>query len=71
MKKDTNISLENICVILALVGSVILAFGSMKADVRIIQDQVDKKADKELIEYKFEVIMGEISEIKQILNKGK
>tara|TARA_Y100001970_G_scaffold202494_1_gene246493 strand:+ start:1475 stop:1690 length:216 start_codon:yes stop_codon:yes gene_type:complete len=71
MKIDTNISLENICVILALVGSVILAFGSMKADVRIIQDQVDKKADKELIEYKFEVIMGEISEIKQILNKGK
>tara|TARA_R100000655_G_scaffold4388_4_gene14051 strand:- start:5762 stop:5977 length:216 start_codon:yes stop_codon:yes gene_type:complete len=71
MKIDTNVSLENICVILALVGSVILAFGSMKADVRIIQDQVDKKADKELIEYKFEVIMGEISEIKQILNKGK
>ena len=71
MKIDTNISLENICVILALVGSVILDFGSMKADVRIIQDQVDKKADKELIEYKFEVIMGEISEIKQILNKGK
>tara|TARA_R100000458_G_C8185329_1_gene180917 strand:+ start:438 stop:653 length:216 start_codon:yes stop_codon:yes gene_type:complete len=71
MKIDTNISLENICVILALVGSVILAFGSMKADVRIIQDQVDKKADKELIEYKFEVIMGEISEIKQMLNKGK
>jgi|TARA_R100001463_G_scaffold103690_1_gene158181 hypothetical protein len=71
MKINTNISLENITVIIALVGSVILAFGSMKADVRLIQTQVDKKADKELIEYKFEVIMGEISEIKEILNKGK
>ena len=71
MKINTNISLENITVIIALVGSVILAFGSMKADVRLIQTQVDKKADKELIEYKFEVIMGEISEIKEMLNKGK
>ena len=71
MKINTSISLENICVILALVGSVILAFGSMKADVRIIQDQVERKADKELIEYKFEVIMGEITEIKEMLNKGK
>ena len=71
MKINTNISLENITVIIALVGSVILAFGSMKADVRLIQTQVEKKADKELIEYKFEVIMGEISEIKEILNKGK
>jgi len=71
MKINTNISLENITVIIALVGSVILAFGSMKADVRLIQTQVEKKADKELIEYKFEVIMGEIGEIKEILNKGK
>jgi hypothetical protein len=71
MKINTSISLENICVILALVGSVVLAFGSMKADVRIIQDQVERKADKELIEYKFEVIMGEIAEIKEMLNKGK
>tara|TARA_R110002020_G_scaffold335814_1_gene550976 strand:+ start:807 stop:1022 length:216 start_codon:yes stop_codon:yes gene_type:complete len=71
MKINTNISLENITVIIALIGSVILAFGSMKADVRLIQTQVDKKADKELIEYKFEVIMGEISEIKEMLNKGK
>lgn len=71
MKINTNISLENITVIIALVGSVILAFGSMKADVRLIQTQVDKKADKELIEFKFEVIMGEISEIKEMLNKGK
>lgn len=71
MKINTNISLENITVIIALVGSVILAFGSMKADVRLIQTQVDKKADKELIEFKFEVIMGEISVIKEMLNKGK
>ena len=78
MKLNTNISIENVIAILVIVASMTLAFGFMKADVNIIKKElelkVDKReftADRNLLIYKMDVIMQDISEIKQILKERK
>jgi|TARA_Y100001938_G_scaffold52452_1_gene73254 hypothetical protein len=69
MKLNTNISLENIVTILALMGSVTMAFGFMKAEINYIEDMVALKADKEIIEYKLDVIHAELLDIKDIIKE--
>jgi len=78
MKLNTNISLENIVTIIALICSVSLAFGFMKYDVDLLKKELELKADKrqmksdrELIEYKLDVIIKDIAEIKQTLKENK
>jgi|TARA_X000001388_G_scaffold58255_1_gene43552 uncharacterized membrane protein len=78
MKLNTNISIENIVTIIALICSVTLAFGFMKYDVNILKKELNLKADKrqvvadrELIAYKLDVIMQDIAEIKETLKENK
>jgi len=78
MKLNTNISLENIVTIVALICSVTLAFGFMKYDVDLLKEELELKADKremiadrELIAYKLDVIMQDIAEIKETLKENK
>ena len=78
MKLNTNISLENIVTIIALICSVTLAFGFMKYDVDLLKKELELKADKrqvvadrELIAYKLDVIMEDIAEIKETLKENK
>ena len=78
MKLNTNISIENIVTIIALICSVILAFGFMQYDIDIIKKELDLKAnkrevvaDRELIEYKLDVIIKDIAEIKETLKEKK
>tara|TARA_R100000995_G_scaffold83191_1_gene58527 strand:+ start:903 stop:1139 length:237 start_codon:yes stop_codon:yes gene_type:complete len=78
MKLNTNISVENIVTIIALICSVTLAFGFMQYDIDIIKKELDLKADKreivadrELIEYKLDVIIKDIAEIKETLKEKK
>ena len=71
MKLNTNISIENIVTILTMVCAVTLAFGFMKYDINALKSQLDKKADKELITYKLDVMMEDIAEIKEILKENK
>ena len=78
MKLNTNISIENVIAILVIICSMTLAFGFMKADVNIIKkelelkvDEREFKADRNLLIYKMDVIMQDISEIKQILKEKK
>jgi len=68
---NTNISIENIVTILTMVCAVTLAFGFMKYDINALKSQLDKKADKELITYKLDVMMEDIAEIKEILKEKK
>ena len=68
---NTNISIENIVTILTMVCAVTLAFGFMKYDINALKSQLDKKADKELITYKLDVMMEDIAEIKEILKENK
>ena len=76
MKLNTNISVENIITIITLICSVVLAFGFMQYDLDALKRDLDLKADKrqiladrELIEYKLDVIIKDISEIKQTLKE--
>ena len=78
MKLNTNISLENIVTIIALICSVTLAFGFMQYDIDAIRKELESKAnvrevvaDRELIAYKLDVIMQDIEEIKQTLKEKK
>ena len=78
MKLNTNISVENIVTIIALICSVTLAFGFMQYDIDIIKKELGLKADKreivadrELIEYKLDVIIKDIAEIKETLKEKK
>lgn len=76
MKLNTNISLENILTVIALICSVTLAFGFMQYDIDIIKKELDLKvntseldADRKLITYKLDVIMKDIEEIKLTLKE--
>ena len=76
MKLNTNISLENIITIVALICSVTLAFGFMQYDIDAIKKDLDLKtdrkemiADRNLITYKLDIIMQDIAEIKQTLKE--
>lgn len=78
MKLNTNISIENIVTIIALICSVVLAFGFMQYDIDVIKKELDLKAnkreivaDRELIEYKLDVIIKDIAEIKETLKESK
>ena len=78
MKLNTNISLENITTVVAIICSMTLAYGYMKSDIIILKEQIDLKvdkreliADRNLIAYKLDVIMQDIEEIKQTLKEKK
>jgi len=71
MKLNTNISLENIVTIIALICSVTLAFGFMQYDIDAIKKQLELKADNDIITYKLDVIMQDIAEIKETLKEKK
>ena len=78
MKLNTNISIENVVTVLTIICSVILAFGFMRYDIRLIQETLDLKAnkreiiaDRQLIEYKLDVIIQDINEIKETLKERK
>tara|TARA_R110001583_G_scaffold147341_3_gene299399 strand:- start:631 stop:846 length:216 start_codon:yes stop_codon:yes gene_type:complete len=71
VKLNTSISVENVITVIVLVFSVTLAFGFMKYDIDAIKKQMDLKADENLINYKLDVIMQDITEIKQTLKESK
>jgi len=78
MKLNTNISLENIITVVALICSVTLAFGFMQYDIDAIKKDLELKMDKKemisdrnLITYKLDIIMQDIAEIKQTLKERK
>tara|TARA_R100000541_G_C1826546_1_gene73288 strand:+ start:167 stop:382 length:216 start_codon:yes stop_codon:yes gene_type:complete len=71
VKLNTNISVENVITVIVLVFSMTLAFGFMKYDIDAIKKQIDLKADENLINYKLDVIMQDITEIKQTLKESK
>jgi len=71
MKINGGISLGNVIVIITLIASVAVAWGSMSSIIFEVKEDVEKKADKELVDYKFTVILSEIAEIKDMLKQTK
>ena len=67
MKLNTNISIENIITIIAIICSITLAFGFMQYDIDLLKEELDLKAnkreivaDRELVAYKLDIIMQDI-----------
>jgi len=71
VKLNTNISVENVITIFTMICAITLAFGFMKYDIDAIKRDLELKADKELITYKLDVMMEDITEIKQLLKERK
>jgi hypothetical protein len=71
MKINGGISLGNVIVIVTLIASVAVAWGSMSSIIYEVKEDVERKADKELVDYKFTVILSEIAEIKDMLKQTK
>ena len=69
MKLNKTISLEHTIIVLA--GSMAMAFGFMKADISHIEKMVELKADKEIIEYKLDVIHIELMNVKEMIKEKK
>ena len=78
MRLNTNISIENIVTIIAIICSITLAFGFMQYDIDLLKEELDLKAnkreiiaDRELVAYKLDIIMQDIAEIKETLKERK
>ena len=71
VKLNTNISIENVITIIVLLCTMTLAFGFVKYDVDTVKKELEKKADSELINYKLDVIMQDIAEIKLTLKENR
>ena len=71
MKLNKTISLEHIITIAVLVGSMTMAFGFMKADISNIEKLVDLKADREIIEYKLDIVHKELMNVKEMIKEKK
>ena len=71
MKINGGISTGNILTIAAMLVTIAIAYGSLDNRMNSVADGLDKKADKELLNYKLEVIKNDVAEIKQILKRRK
>ena len=73
MKISNGISLGNIVTISMLLVAIIFGWSTMSSDISTLKSEIDEKADKDVVEVKFEYIQQELSEIKEILKdeRGK
>jgi hypothetical protein len=68
MKINGGISVGNVIVIITIIVSVAVAWGSMNSNMAQVKSELDEKASKEVVDVKFEYIQKELMEIKQMLD---
>ena len=71
MKINGGISVGNIITIAMLAVAMAVAWGAMDSRLLLVQDELGKKADKELINVKLKYIQRDVAEIKQMLKDQK
>lgn len=71
MKLNNGISLGNVLTIIALVVSVAISFGSISNNMDQMKTDIDKKANREMVDIQFEYIQRELSDIKDLIKKGR
>ena len=62
------ISTGNLIVMATIIVSIAISWGSMNTTLSQFDEKINEKADKDLIDYKIEVIMRDIGEIKDMLD---
>jgi hypothetical protein len=71
MKINGGISVGNIITIAMLGVAMAVAWGAMDTKLVSVQTQLDKKANKELINVQLKYIQRDVAEIKAILKETK
>ena len=71
MKIQVGVSIGNIITIVMLGVSMALAWGNMSETVESLEARIGSKSDKYLTDYKFQVIMRDIKEIKEMLKEKR
>jgi len=68
MKINGGVSLGNLIVIVTIVVSIAVAWGSMDTAITQVRSELDQKAPKDVTDVKFEYIHKELIEIRQMLD---
>tara|TARA_Y100000310_G_scaffold246645_1_gene252035 strand:- start:51 stop:275 length:225 start_codon:yes stop_codon:yes gene_type:complete len=71
VKISNGISAGNIVTIAMLLVAIIFGWSTMSSDISSLKSEIGEKADKDVVEVKFEYIQQELSEIKEMLRDGK
>jgi len=71
MKLNGGISTGNIIVLVSMFVSVILAYSKLSTTVDMINGELSKKAEKEVVEVHFTYIQQQLNEIKTLIKEVK
>ena len=69
MKINGGVSTGNIIVMATMVISVVLAYSKLSATVDMINGELAKKAEKEVVEVHFTYIQQQLNEIKTLIKE--
>ena len=69
MKINGGVSTGNIIVMATMVISVVLAYSKLSTTVDIINGELAKKAEKEVVEVHFTYIQQQLNEIKTLIKE--
>ena len=69
MKINGGVSTGNIIVMATMVISVVLAYSKLSATVDMINGELAKKAEKEVVEVHFTYIQQQLDEIKTLIKE--
>ena len=67
MKLNGNFSVGNVWTIIITLMALAVLWGSSQNRIAYIERQLERKADRELVEVKFEFIQSQLSDIKHLL----
>lgn len=67
MKIEEKFSIGNIITIIVLLASVISSWNMMNSSINSLNQRLDQKSDKQVVDVKFHYIQQDLSEIKEML----
>jgi len=70
-KLNNGVTMGNLLVIMTMVVTVALAWGSISSSVDRLGYEIQQKADNDVVTVKFEFIQQELKEIKELLKERK
>ncbi|HCV04687.1 MAG TPA: hypothetical protein DG048_18780 [Pseudoalteromonas sp.] len=71
MKINGSISTGNVITLATVLLTFALGYGKLQVSTKNVAKELDKKADRELVEIKLEYIQRDLNEIKSMLKEEK
>ncbi|GIW89943.1 MAG: hypothetical protein KatS3mg109_2082 [Pirellulaceae bacterium] len=66
-KIELNGNWRLIIQVATLLGAGLIAFGALRSDISALKTEVDRKANREVVEVQYQIIIGELRDIKERL----